>query len=98
MLQLTQGTGKLTLLRVQDVDQGFGPPNDRIDAEVIVAIDTSPDSAFGFRLLPDGNRPVREGMLSLLRDAYAANSSITLEYLIDQGKKNGILKRAFLKR
>lgn len=49
-------------------------------AEVIVKLDTHPGRAFGYELADDANRPRREGMLSLLRDALVHGLTVTLDY------------------
>lgn len=85
--------GKINFLRVHDVGTGWGPPGDQLDVEVIVKLLTKPDFAFGFQLRNDGNRVARQGMLDLLRDAYANGWTVTLDYDIADGKKNGKLIR-----
>jgi hypothetical protein len=93
---LVESTGKVTLLRVHDVGTGYGPANDKIDVEVIVWLDSQPGQAFGFQLRDDGNRPARQGMLDLLRDAFRNNWSVTIDYNIDPGKKNGVIIRTWV--
>jgi hypothetical protein len=61
-------SGQFGLLRVHDVGSGYGPPTDLLDVEVIVQFVGRPADAFGFQLRNDGNLPVRQGMLGLLRD------------------------------
>ena len=77
---LQAAAGRITLLRVHDVGTGFGPPEDQLDGEVVVFLDSQPEKAFGFRLRTGGNRPVAEGMLGLLRDAFNANRVVRLEF------------------
>jgi hypothetical protein len=93
---LVESTGRVTLLRVHDVGTGYGPANDKIDVEVIVWLDSQPGKAFGFQLRDDGNRPVRQGMLDLLRDAFRNNWIVTIDYNIDSGKKNGVITRTWV--
>ena len=95
-MALLESSGKITFLRVHDVGTAFGPPNDRIDVEVVVKLDTHPHNAFGFQLRNDGNRPARAGMLDLLRDAFNHNWNVTLDYNLDTGKTNGIIIRTAL--
>jgi hypothetical protein len=90
--------GHITLLRVHDVGTAYGPPTDRIDVEVVVTLDSEPGKAFGFQLRTDTKLPARQGMLDLLRDAYANNSLVSIDYTIAPGKKNGILIRTWLSR
>ena len=72
--------GKLNLLRVHDRGTGFGPPNDNLDAEVIVKFVNRPEEAYGFQLRGGADLPAREGMLSLLRDGFANNTTVSLDF------------------
>lgn len=95
---LLQTSGKVTLLRVHDVGTKYGPPGDQIDVEVIFHLDSQPGKAFGFKLRDDTNRPVRQGMLDLLRDAFRHNWTVTTDFQIDDGKKNGVVLRLWVKK
>lgn len=90
--------GKLTFLRVHDVGTGWGPASDFIDVEVVCKLDSQPDSAFGFQLRNDNQRPARAGMLDLLRDAFNHDWTVALDYDIDPGKTNGVIIRTALTR
>ena len=91
-----QSIGKLTFLRVHDVGTAFGPPNDQIDVEVVLKLDTQPKRAMGFQLRNDSKRPARQGMLDLLRDAFNNNWTVSVDYDIDTGKENGVAMRIAL--
>ena len=93
---LLQSSGKITFLRVHNVGSGFGPPTDRIDVEVVIQINTKPGESFGFQLRNNANRPVRQGMLDLLRDAFNNNSTVVIDYNIQPPKKNGVIIRVAL--
>ena len=93
---LVESIGRVTLLRVHDVGTAYGPPNDKIDVEVIVWLDSQPGKAFGFQLRDDSNRPARQGMLDLLRDAFRNNWTVTIDYNIDPGKNNGVITRTWV--
>ena len=93
---ILQASGRITLLRVHDVGTGYGPPTDWIDVEVIIKLDNQPGKAFGFQLRDDGNYPLRQGMLDLLRDAFNNNWPVTIDYDIDPGKNHGIIRRVWL--
>lgn len=95
-MALVQSTGKLTFLRVHDVGTAFGPPTDRIDVEVVMKLSSQPDRAMGFQLRNDGNRPARQGMLDLLRDAFNHNWNVSVDYDLDAGRKNGVAIRVAL--
>ncbi|GIE95480.1 hypothetical protein [Paractinoplanes rishiriensis] len=91
-------TGKVTFLRAHDVGTAFGPDNDQIDVEVVARVSSEPDTAMGFQLRNDGNRAARQGMLDLLRDAFNHNWTVTIDYDIDAGKKNGVAMRVALRK
>ena len=93
---LLQSAGKITFLRVHNVGSGFGPPSDFLDVEVVVQLNTKPGMSFGFKLRNDNNRPARQGMLDLLRDAFANNSTVVIDYNIQPPKKNGTIIRVAL--
>ncbi len=73
--------GLISLLRVHDLGTGYGPHEDFLDAEVIVWLDTEPEKAFGLKLRDDANRPAAQGMLELLRDAFAGNRRIRIDFV-----------------
>ena len=89
-------SGQLSLLRVHDVGTKYGPPTDQIDAEVIVQFAGRPADAFGFQLRTDGNQPVRQGMLGLLRDGFNRGWTVSIDYDIADGKHNGTIVRVWL--
>jgi hypothetical protein len=74
-------TGLITLLRVHEVGTGFGPPDDFLDAEVIVMLDTEPEKAFGFQLRIGNSLPDAQAELKTLRDAFNANRRVRLEFI-----------------
>lgn len=73
--------GHITELRVHDVGSGFGPPTDRLDAEVVVRLDSELGKAFGFALRTDDHEPEARGQLDLLRDAFRSGRRLRLEYV-----------------
>ncbi len=93
---LKQAKGKITLLRVHDVGTKYGPPTDQIDVEVVIQLSGQSGKAFGFQLRNDKNRPARQGMLDLLRDAFNHNWTVTIDFEIATGKKNGKIRRVWL--
>jgi imidazoleglycerol phosphate dehydratase HisB len=80
-------------LRVHDLGTAFGPPNDQIDVEVVIQLDSRPNQSFGFQLRNDNNQPARRGMLDLLRDAFNQNLQVTIDLDIEDGRNNGIIIR-----
>jgi len=94
---LVNTSGKIKLLRVNEVGDRFGPAADAIQAEVIVQLDTQPaDAASGFNLRVDANQPVREGMLDLLRDAFNHGWRVHFDHEVPSGKKKGRIVRVWV--
>ena len=91
-----EASGKLSLLRVHDVGTGYGPQSEHLDVEAVIWLDTRPGMAFGFQLRDDANRPARQGMLDVLRDAFNYSWIVTINFDIEEGKKNGLLVRVWL--
>lgn len=90
-------TGKVTFLRAHDVGSGWGPNNDHLDVEAIVRLDRAPDMAFGFTLRADSNRVAHAAMFDLLRDAFANNWTVRIDYEVEnESLRNGRLLRAAL--
>ncbi len=95
-MALIQSSGKVTFLRVHNVGTRFGPPTDQIDVEVVAKLSSQPARAMGFQLRNDGNRPARQGMLDLLRDAFNNNWTAVIDYDLPAGKRNGVAIRVAL--
>ncbi|AFL82114.1 hypothetical protein Aeqsu_2661 [Aequorivita sublithincola DSM 14238] len=96
--QVEATIGKVILLRLSDVGDKYGPSGDKIDAEVIMKIDSKPDNAFGFQLRKDSNELTHTAMFEMLQYAYANNVNVRIEYTRLAGKKNFILFRVILQR
>lgn len=90
--------GKLTFLRVHELKTGFGPDSDKIEGEVVGRISSRPAQAFGFTLRRDDHLPAHQGMLDLMRDAFANDWTVVVEYDVDDGRSNGQLIRIELPR
>jgi hypothetical protein len=97
-MALLQSSGKLTFLRVHDVGTRFGPPADQIDVEVVMKVSTEPERAMGFQLRNDNNRPARQGMLDLLRDAFNHDWTVVVDYDLPTDRKNGVVIRVALRK
>lgn len=98
MSDLRNSRGRVTFLRAHDVGSGWGPPADQLDVEVVFMLDTHAGDAYGFQLRTDGERPAREAMFALLRDAYVHDLVVSADYFIDPGKHNGRAIRVALVR
>lgn len=95
--KLYSAKGKLTLLRVHALGSAFGPPQDKIDVEVVIRLDSKPGESFGFQLRDNNDdTAVRRAMFDLLRDAFKNNWTVSIDYWMDAGKKNGIVHRVAL--
>jgi hypothetical protein len=92
-----QAVGRLKFLRVHDRGTKFGPPADQIDVEVIFGIEGR-EGGLGFQLRDDANRPARQAMLDLLRDAFAHGWTVHTDYDIEENRKNGVAMRVWLTR
>jgi hypothetical protein len=92
MGSLQTAIGRITFLRVHDVGGGFGPPHDRLDAEVIVLLDSEAEKAFGLKLRPGPDARAAKAMLGLLRDAFRRNAIIRLEFF-RSGCRTGTINR-----
>ena len=84
--------GKVGLLRVHNAGTKYGPPDDQIDVEVVLQLDSMPGRAFGFQLRADDEEDARRGMLDLLRAAFNEDRRVRIDYL-RTGQKNGIVLR-----
>jgi hypothetical protein len=91
-----QKRGRITFLRVHDIGTKWGP--DHLDIDAVIQLDGVTTPSYGFQLRVDNNRVARQGMLDLLRDAYAQNWPVTIDFDIPPGKQNGVLFRVALVR
>jgi hypothetical protein len=89
-------SGKVIYLRAHDVGSAYGPPNDQIDAEVIVKLDSDPSSAYGFQLRQDDKLPARQGMFQLLMDAFQNSWTVHIDWQADANAKNRIAFRVWI--
>jgi hypothetical protein len=93
--RILEATGQVTLLRAHDVGTGYGKPPDVIDVEVVAHLSTEPGKAFGFKLREDNEFPARRAMFDLLRDAYNAQQTVTIDYLHVPGQNNSVIIRVW---
>jgi hypothetical protein len=89
-------SGFLNLLRVHRRGGKFGPPNDRIDVEVIAQIASRPAQFYGLQLRTGADLPANEGMLGLLRDGFNHNWIVNIDFDKKPGKNNSVLIRVWL--
>jgi hypothetical protein len=74
-------SGRIALLRAHDVGTKYGPPEDQLDVEAVVQLDTMPGRAFGFTLRPGPEAQDHAGMFDLLRDALRRNRPVVFDYI-----------------
>jgi hypothetical protein len=85
--------GKINFLRVHDVGTGWGPPSDFINVECVIKFKNAPTKAYGFQLRNDTNSKAHQDMLDLLRDAFNHDWVVSIDYEIEDLKKNGVIRR-----
>ena len=96
-MALLNMSGKIVMLRVNEVGDSFGKPPDNFIVEVIVQLDThKAGAASGFQLRNDGNQPVRQGMLDLLRDAFNHGWRVHFDHEVPAGKTKGTIVRTWV--
>jgi hypothetical protein len=97
-MALQNSVGKVSLLRVHEIGSGYGPATDSLDVEVVFQLESLANISIGFKLRNDASRPVHEGMLDLLRDAFSYGWTVHVDYEIPDGKRNGTVLRLWLTR
>jgi hypothetical protein len=98
---LRQAEGVVVFLRVHEPGGGYGGGESNfINADVVFKLEPLPDKAFGFQLRNDAFLPVREGMLSLLREAIAHDLRVRVDYdeLVQAPNQNSFATRIALVR
>jgi hypothetical protein len=79
-------SGKISLFRAQIKGLEIGPPNDRLDAEVLVTLDSQPDTVFGIAYHQED--PAARTMIETLREAYLHDMPVTLQAPLILGRKH----------
>ncbi len=72
-----ENMGKINLYRVQMQGLEFGRDEEKVDAEILVTLDTKPEMVYTVRLHPD-SPPVNKILADTLRDAYLSQTNVTL--------------------
>lgn len=72
--------GKVTFLRLHDMNTGFGPPADPTPGELIISLDSEPNVWFGLALRAGVSEAMAKGSLDLVRDSFMNDSVIAIEY------------------
>ena len=79
-------SGKISLFRAQIKGLEIGPPNDRLDAEVLVTLDSQPDTVFGISYHQED--PAARTMIETLREAYLHDMPVTVQAPSLPGRKH----------
>jgi hypothetical protein len=79
-------SGKITLFRAQSKGIEIGSGFDKLDAEVLVVLDSKPDLVLGIAY--HDVEPASETMIATLREAYINKMPVTIQYADAPGKKN----------
>jgi len=90
-------SGRLTSFTAQEQGIEFGTRADKLDAEIVVTLDSKPGYLFGIRL-HDGAQPATSEMIDLLQHAYFNDVPVSLFHVQMPGKKNVNVLRVELKR
>ncbi|MGE5184972.1 MAG: hypothetical protein ACM31C_23045 [Acidobacteriota bacterium] len=91
-------SGRLVMLRAHEQGSKYGPPSDQLDVEIVFKLDSKPELAFGFQLRDDAGGPAHRAMYDLLRDAYANDWAVTVDYSIVDLKHNGVATRVWVQK
>ena len=79
-------SGKISLFRAQIKGLEIGPANDRLDAEVLVTLDSQPDTVFGISYHQED--PAARTMIETLREAYLHDMPVTVQAPSIPGRKH----------
>lgn len=71
--------GKVNLYRVQIQGFEIGKQLNKLDAEILVTLDSDPTKTYGVRL-HENSPPINKVMADTLREAYLQNIPVTLYY------------------
>lgn len=79
-------SGKITLMRNQVEGLELGPPDDRLDAETLVTLDSQPGKVYGIRHHEEVS--ATEAIIDTLREAFLHDIPVTIQHGIAPGKNN----------
>ena len=93
--QVRNKTGRIASLRVHEKGSGYGPPNDQLDAEVIVRFENDGALAYGLPLRNDDDLPAAQAMFALLQDAFDGGIAVSIDYREESGRNHHYLFRVW---
>ncbi|MEJ2566100.1 MAG: hypothetical protein P8Z00_07300 [Anaerolineales bacterium] len=79
-------SGKIELFRVQTAGLGLGAPNDHINADVFVTLDSAPDMVFG--ISTKSSDTAASEMIDTLREAYLHGMPVTIQSPVMPNRKH----------
>ena len=79
-------SGKISLFRAQITGLEIGPPSDRLDAEVLITLDSEPDMVFGIPFHKEN--PAADNMIETLREAYLHDLPVTVQAPLMPNRKH----------
>lgn len=80
-----QVSGKVSMLRVQQKGIEVMVNGEKVEAEIIVQVDSVPDTVYVMQFHdPD---PAKAQIVDTLRAAYISDKAVTIEHIIAPGKK-----------
>lgn len=82
-----EAKGVINLYRVQVQDMEFGRGDEKVDAEIFVTLNSTPDTVFTLRL-HDDSPAINKVIAATLRDAYLNKVPVTIYYQIGLFKKH----------
>jgi len=86
--ELLTATGKITMIRISGYDDQWGAEGRYLKGEVFFWMDTMPGKTFGYQFPNDANQMRAREVSELLRDAFAHNWKVTVEYWADVSDVN----------
>lgn len=79
-----QVSGKITMLRLQEKGAEIMAGGDKVEAEVIVQLDSQPKMVFTMQ--NHDADPARQQIIETLRQAYLSDKPVTIEHKLNAGK------------
>src|SRR5262249_24969305 len=96
---VTQASGKVVFLLVQNMGERFGPADDALETEVVFRLDSEPERLFGFTLRDDPKARPHQAMLDMLRVAFVSSQVVVhINYETANGKTNGLVTRLWVEK
>lgn len=77
---LVTGPSTVRMLRVHQLGGGYGPSEDHLDTEAVVALDDYPDEVFGLMLRRGPGLAASQAALATLRSAITTDTPVRISY------------------